>query len=138
MGWWRHLLHASYVRWHRHRPRRWTKAWLRVVSIAASTRGWTASLLRVTLRRVVAGWRGASLGVHGWSGAIVVNGSTTCWGPAFGDFFVAVNIQGSHLAENLLFLVQICLAILAWERWEWAVTKSWLSWGFLRGHNGLS
>lgn len=133
MRWWRHLLHASYVRWHRHRPRGWPKAWLGVVAIASSTRRRSSSLLRVTLRRVVARWRRPPLGVHGRSGTIVVNGSTTCWGPAFRDFFLAVNIQSAHLAENLLFLIQICLAILAWECWERAVAKSRLSWGFLRG-----
>lgn len=90
-------------------------------------------LLWVALRRVVARWRGPSLGVHGRSRTVVVNGGTPGWGPAFRDFSLVVNIQSAHLAENLLFLVQICLTILAWECWEWAVAKSWLSWGFLRG-----
>ena len=133
MRWWCHLLHAPYVRWHRHRPRGRPKAWLGVVTIASSTGRWPSSLLRVTLRRVISRRRGASLGVHGRSGAVVVDGSTPRRGPAFRDFFLVVNIQSAHLAENLLFLIQICLTILAWECWEWAVAKSWLPWGFLRG-----
>lgn len=133
MRWWCHLLHASYVRWHRHRPRGWPKAWLGVVAIASSTGRWSSTLLRVALWWVVARWRGPSLRVQGRSRTVVVNGRTACWGSAFRDFFLVVNIQSAHLAENLLFLVQICLTILAWECWEWAVAKSWLSWGFLRG-----
>lgn len=138
MRWWCHLLHASYVRWHRHRSRGWPKAWLWVVAIASSTGWWSSSLLREALRRIVARWWWASLGVQGWARTVVVIGSTPYRGPAFRDFVLAVNIQSAHLAENLLFLIQICLTTLAWECWEWAVAKSWLSWGFLRGYDGLS
>lgn len=133
MRWWCHLLHASYVRWHRHRPRGWPKTWLGIVAIATSTGRWSSSLLREALRRKVSWRAAASLGVHGRSRTVVVNGSAAGWGPGFRDFFLVVNIQSAHLAENLLFLVQICLTILAWESWEWAVAKSWISWGFLRG-----
>lgn len=130
---WCHLLHSSYVRRHRHRPRGWPKAWLGVVAIASSAGRWSSSLLRKALRRIVARRRAASLGVQGRSRTVVVNRSTPCWGSGFRNFFLFVNIQSAHLAENLLLLVQICLTILAWEPWEWAVAKSWISWGFLRG-----
>lgn len=67
--------------------------------------------------------RRTALGVHGWSWAMIVRGGTSGWSSGF--WLLLINIQAAHPKEDLLFLIEVCLPVFAWEGREGAITESW-------------
>lgn len=124
-----HVRRGLYIGGHCSCSRGRTKALFGVVSIVVESaiwRGTTALVVTLGLVASSLGW--PSLGVHRWPRTAIVIHGRTSRGGASCFWFPGVNFQTTHFCKNRLFLIEICLPVLAWERREWAVAESWLSW----------